>query len=107
MPEQIIPPLDRELVMAAHDALHKGDTAAAHELLHKALGVDNDAEMNRQIKGLAHIAGFDHAFITACRKHSVRAAYVLIDPVHSTNGRARMISGGDAVICQAMQRIVG
>jgi hypothetical protein len=37
------PKTDAELVQAiyqAHDQLHKGNAAAAHEILHSALGID-------------------------------------------------------------------
>lgn len=92
---------DIESVMQAHDRLHKGDVAAAHELLHKALGVENEAP---DTAPLAHRLGFDAAFRTACRKNGVRAAYVLIDS-HSEKG-ARIIAGGDAALCALLNRML-
>jgi hypothetical protein len=89
--------LDRELILQAHDLLHKGDVKGAHEALHKALGVDNDAP--EASAPMAHRMGFDSAFRTACRKNGVRAMYVLVDSQDAT-GNARILSGGDAELCQ-------
>lgn len=93
--------IDRELVLQAHDLLHKGMVTEAHEVLHKLLGVDNDAPAEHQ--PIAHRRGFDMAFITACRKNGVRAAYVLIDS-QGENGMARLLSGGDAELCQIVDK---
>lgn len=87
--------IDRELALQAHDLLHKGDVAGAHEVLHKMLGLDNEAPT---AKPIGQRSAFDMAFITACRKNGVRAAYVLIDEVGG-DGRARLLSGGDAQLC--------
>lgn len=92
---------DIELVIQAHDLLHKGLVSEAHEVLHKLLGVDNDAPAEH--RPIAHRRGFDMAFITACRKNGVRAAYVLIDS-QSESGMARLLSGGDAQLCQALDK---
>ncbi|WP_027907136.1 hypothetical protein [Pseudomonas taiwanensis] len=93
--------IDRELVLQAHDLLHKGMVNEAHEVLHKLLGVDNDAPEDHQ--PIAHRRGFDMAFITACRKNGVRAAYVLVDN-QSESGMARLLSGGDAQLCAVVDR---
>lgn len=94
--------IDRETVMQAHNALHIGEHGQAHELLHKALGVDNDAEP--VAAPLAHIAGFDKAFITACRKHGVSAAYVLMDKANSKPGQPRILCGGEQSLAAMIKR---
>lgn len=94
--------LNTEILLQAHNMLHQGDVAAAHELLHKALGVDNDASVGAPI---GHRRGFDQAFITACRKNNVRAAYVLID-TQDANGMARLLSGGDADLSQLLRELM-
>lgn len=90
-----------EVLAQAHDALHKGQNDVAHELLHKALGVDNDIEF--PVAQIAHRFGFDQAFRTACRKNGVRAMYLLVDTV-DRGGKARLLSGGDAELCRVMDR---
>lgn len=95
--------IDRELIYQAHDLLHKGMVAEAHEVLHKALGLDNEAPVAAPI---GHRRGFDQAFITACRKNGVRAAYVLMDNRDST-GRARLLAGGDAELAAVLGRALG
>lgn len=80
------PEVNKEAVLAAHDALHKGDVQTAHDCLHKALCLDNGP---LPIEPLAHVRGFEQAFVTACRKNGVRAAYMLIDPHHKPPAPAR------------------
>ena len=53
-----------EYVIQAHDQLHKGDVGQAHELLHKAMGVDNDTPL--PAAPMSHMMDFDAAFRTAC-----------------------------------------
>lgn len=86
---------DWDIVAAAHDRLHKGAIDEAHELLHKALGVENDAAPVE--RKLVHLRNFDAAFRTACKKNGVRAMYIVVE---STDGRhARLVTGGDADCC--------
>lgn len=79
-----------ELVMQAHDRLHKDDPDACHEILHVALGTGY-----LDIDPLAHRSGFDAGFRALCTQHGVRAAFVMIDRTDET-GQARLIGGGDA-----------
>lgn len=79
----------REFVAQAHDRLHKGDTDAAHELLHGALG---SGVYDGDVPPLLGLAGFDEEFRRLCIAHGVRASFVALDPV--TPGR--LLSGGDA-----------
>jgi len=97
--------IDREAVLAAHDALHKGDAEACHELLHKAIqGAGNDLP----IAPLGHLGGFDASFATACRKRGVRAAYIAIDPAsRSADGRVRLIVGGDLELARFLDGLRG
>lgn len=39
--EAMSDPTTLELVAQAHDQLHKSNVASCHELLHKAMGLDN------------------------------------------------------------------
>lgn len=94
---------DKELIYQAHDLLHKGMVAEAHEVLHKLMGVDNSAPTDH--KPIAHRQGFDQAFITACRKNGVRAAYVLID-TQSESGVVRLLGGGDAQLSAVIDKAV-
>jgi hypothetical protein len=96
--------INAEAVLAAHDALHKDDVETAHQCLHAALCIDaNTSEL--PIAPLAHVGGFDHGFITACRKNGVRAAYIMIDPhAKPDNGRYRLVSGGDQELSRVLDR---
>lgn len=85
-----------EYVVQAHDQLHKGDVGQAHEMLHKAMGIDNDTQL--PAAPMSHMMDFDAAFRTACRKNNRRAMYLVIDGIDA-NGRARILSGGDAELC--------
>lgn len=95
--------MDKELIYQAHDLIHKGMTAEAHEVLHKLMGIDNDAPCDH--KPIAHRAGFDQEFITACRNNGVRAAYVLID-TQSDSGVVRLLGGGDAQLSAVIDKAV-
>lgn len=88
---------EKELILQAHDLLHKGDVSGAHEVLHKLLGVDNDAPVNH--RPIAHRMDFDQAFRTARRKNGVTAMYVLADTTNA-DGSTRVISGGNADLCR-------
>ena len=92
-----------ESVYQAHDLLHKGMVEEAHEVLHKLMGIDNDAPVDH--RPIAHRQGFDQAFITACRKNGVRAAYVMID-TQDESGVVRLLGGGDAQLSSVIDRAV-
>ena len=92
-----------EILAQVHDLLHKAKISEAHELLHKAMGVDNDIKLPSA--PIAHRFDFDQAFRTACRKNGVSAMYVLIDTVDQT-GKARLLSGGDAELCQVIGKLI-
>ena len=92
-----------EILAQVHDLLHKANIKDAHELLHKAMDVDNSIELPSA--PIAHRFDFDQAFRTACRKNGVRAMYVLVDTVDAS-GRARLLSGGDAQLCQMVDGAV-
>jgi hypothetical protein len=89
------------VVAQAHDQLHKGNIVSAHEMMHKALGVDNSLEIPSA--PISHRFGFDQAFRTACRKNGVTAMYVLVDTVDHI-GNARLLSGGNAELCTLIDR---
>ena len=59
-----------------HNALHLGDHAGAHELCHRACGI-NGTEL--QADRPSFYSDFDRAFLTAVRKHNVPAAYVIFE----------------------------
>ena len=93
---------EAELVQAiyqAHDQLHKGDAAAAHETLHAAIGIDN-AQRHAEASSFVDLRQFEHAFRTASRKNNVKAAYVSVKP------DGRLIVGGDQELCAALQQLV-
>ena len=92
-----------EAISQAHDQLHKGNVDQAHELIHKAMGIDNSVEM--PARPIAHRRGFDRAFIKACRKHEVKAAFVLVDG-EDESGRSRLLAGGDAELCQFLGQLL-
>lgn len=86
--------------MQAHDQLHKGKVGRAHEMLHKAMGIDNDRQL--ATKPIAHIADFDKAFRDLCEKHNRKAMYILADG--DTPKGTRILSGGDAQLCGYFDR---
>lgn len=90
-----------ELVMQAHDQLHKGDTGKAHEMLHKAMGIDNEAPL--PAAPMAHTSKFDTAFRHLCREHGIKAMFILADKPDAL-GRSRIMSGGDAQLCNTFDR---
>lgn len=96
-----------ELVMQAHDRLHKDDVGAAHELLHAALGLEEP--VMGDVAPLAQRQRFDEAFRQLCIREGVRASYVLIDRVESQGralDRVRLCSGGDGELCQIVDEAV-
>lgn len=96
-----------ELVLQAHDRLHKGDVGAAHELIHAALGLEEPTLDD--VAPLGQRARFDEAFRELCIREGVRASYVLIDRVESEGralNRVRLCSGGDGELCQIVDDAV-
>lgn len=94
-----------EMIRQAHDRLHKGDIEAAHQFLHKALGMPD--ETPEPVKGLSRYGGFEQAFVTASRKHRVLAAWVVFEPDPARPGMARLLAGGNADACAALKSILG
>lgn len=93
-----------EIVANAHDRLHKSQVEEAHELLHKALGVDNDAAQELGI--FTDKRNFDHAFRTACKKNLTRAAYVVVEQEDPKNKRVRIVTGGDVDVCRLVEQLI-
>jgi hypothetical protein len=89
-----------EALLQAHDRLHKDDVDGCHEIIHAALGA---GELPDDVAPLAQRAGFDREFQRICVEHGVRAAYVAVDSVDG-NGRARMLSGGEASVVAMIDR---
>lgn len=85
-----------EGAIQAHDRLHKDDVAGCHDLLHYALGVDDDAGT---VEPLSQRTGWDKAFRDLCRRFDVKASFVLVDSVDETEGVSRLLSGGDSELC--------
>ena len=93
-----------ELLAQAHDQLHKGAAGVAHELLHKALGLDNSiAQLPSE--PLAHGIDFNRGFVDLCRLHKVKAAYIMADTVDA-KGRTRLIGGGDQDIDALLMKLL-
>ena len=93
--------INPELILQAHDQMHKGNYSEAHELLHQSLGANTVHELPAAT--IAHRFDFDQAFRTACRKNGVRAMYVLIDNTQP-NGQTRLLSGGDGQLCTEIDK---
>lgn len=90
-----------EHIAQAHDRLHKGDVEEAHELLHQALG---SGEIDATVRPLSHRDKFDRAFRDLCVRHAVAASYILVDEIGG-DGRARLLSGGDALLTSQLDEI--
>lgn len=90
-----------EIVLQAHDWLHKDDVDDCHELLHAALG---SGEVDSSVAPLAPGGKFDAAFRRLCIAHGVQAAYVLAEDAGA--GRARLLSGGDGDLCALVDNAV-
>ncbi|APW38491.1 hypothetical protein RD110_15830 [Rhodoferax koreense] len=90
-----------EFAIQAHDQLHKGDIGKAHEMLHKAMGIDNDKALPAQ--PMAHTVDFDRAFRDLCREHGRKAMFILADKTDAL-GRTRIMTGGDAQLCATFDR---
>ncbi len=95
-----------EIVANAHDQLHKEQVEKAHELLHLALGVDNESDAAEDLGLFVDKRSFDHAFRTACRKNKMRAAYVLLEKTDTAGKQVRIITGGDAGVCQVVDHVL-
>lgn len=94
-----------ELIAQAHDQLHKGAVGMAHELLHKAMGLDNSVTPELPAQPLAHAIGFNAAFVDLCKLHQVKAAYLMVDSIDD-QGRARLIGGGDQDVDALLMRLL-
>jgi hypothetical protein len=92
-----------ECLWQAHDQMHKGNHEAAHEMIHKGLGIDNEDTPFPAAPG-RHRLDFDTAFRTACRKNGAKAMYVLVDGV-SEKG-SRLLSGGDAELVAFIDEMI-
>ncbi len=90
-----------EFVIQAHDQLHKGNVGQAHEMLHKAMGIDNDRALAAQ--PMANTADFDRAFRDLCLTHGRKAMFILADKTDAL-GRTRILTGGDAQLCSTFDR---
>lgn len=90
-----------EALLQAHDRLHKGDTEGAHLELHRGLMLPN-LNGTSTIAPLGHLAKFDAAFLALTAKHGMQVSYLLVDEKNSAPERKRLISGGDADLCQYM-----
>lgn len=90
-----------EGAIQAHDRLHKDDIAGCHDLLHYALGVDDDATegARNSVEPLSQRTGWDKAFRDLCRRFDVKASFVLVDSVDEAEGTSRLLSGGDGELC--------
>ena len=87
-----------------HDALHKGDLASAHDIAHRALGINGD---EFDPNGPRFFRDFDAAFTTAVRKHNVPAAYIVFDaPDRSKPQAIRLVTGGHAMSVRMLKMIV-
>lgn len=87
-----------------HDALHKGDVEAAHELAHRALGIDGN---EIDLKGPRFYRDFEQSFLTAVRKHNVPAAFLILDYDDPSNPRkARVLTGGNAGTNAILEEII-
>lgn len=94
-----------ELVAQAHDQLHKGAVGVAHELLHKAMGVDNSVTPALPAQPMAHAIGFNAAFVDLCKLHQVKAAYLMADSTDA-QGRTRLLGGGDQDLDAFLMRLM-
>lgn len=81
-----------QILREVHDLLHKGDHAGAHELCHRAFGIDGtELQPDRP----SFYGDFERAFLTAVRKHNVPAAYVIFAPEENNPQMVRVIVGGN------------
>ena len=88
---------------AAHNALHRGDEAAAHESLHHALHGNEPNEVGRRLAtGLA----FDEGFRRLCVEHGVNAMFVRLDELDEARRGARLSTGGSADLCRIIDPIL-
>ena len=97
------PPTTIELVAQAHDQLHKGIVGMAHELLHKAMGLDNSVGAALPAELLSHAIEFNNGFIELCRLHNAKAAFLLADTT-AAQGRTRLI--GDVDLDALLMRLL-
>lgn len=97
-----------DILLQVHDQLHKGNVDAAHELLHKALGLDNESDAVRLApRPLAHMSAFDNDFRKLCQKHGIRAMFVADGGKRHEDGKHRILTGGSAELCRAFARRLG
>lgn len=88
----------KQALLEAHNAMHQGDYKHAHEIMHAALGIDNQELV---LTGKPYFQGFDQSFRTALRKHNVAAAYIILDftPYPGEQGNCRLMTGGHVETC--------
>lgn len=93
-----LPPLDAQEVNAAlhelRDILSKGWNEEALKYVEGLL--KDDPSLGRPMQQLPYIAAFEQAFKTACRKHNVVAAFVIIESedVGDNKKKYKLLTGG-------------
>lgn len=86
-----------------HNALHAGNVQTAHELAHRALGIDGT---KIDPSGPSFFRDFEKSFLTAVRKHNVAAAYVIFDqPDPQQPNLLRILMGGHAFSVQLLKSV--
>lgn len=85
-----------EVIVQAHDRIHKGQVDEAEEILHQALGA---GDYDGDVASLSQHHGFDEAFRRLCVARRLRAAYVLVGEMNVEEREVRLISGGDSILC--------
>jgi hypothetical protein len=83
------------IIQQAHDLLHKGDVAGAHEALHCGI---NGKPLDGSLPDAdaAGLLTFSIAFTELCRKHQVPAAFVLMVP--HDEGASIQVGGATSVV---------
>lgn len=92
-----------ETLLTIHNALHQGDFAGAHAIMHRALGLDGD---EIDLVQRSFFADFSRAFINAARKHNVAAAYVIFDQDKNNPRSIRVLTGGNLFALGLLKQII-
>ncbi len=87
-----------------HDELHKGNVDLVHELVHRALGIE-DGPIDPL--GRKFYRDFDIAFNTACLKNNVVGAYVIFDHDNPDEPRqVRILTGGNVYALRLLKPVL-
>lgn len=98
-----------KVLIKIHDLLHKDQVDQAHEVIHAALGCDNDnppADLPplKTTASEEDSRAFDKDFVDLVKRHGIRAAYVFLRPHDEDPKQFSILCGGEQIATKWLDR---